>query len=94
MWPGGLLTQPGHLVLLVVGEVTFIPEPAWRPGGVLALPGENVGGHLVEELAVVRDGHGATGELQQGVLQRLQCLDVQVVGRLVQQQQVAPLFEG
>lgn len=40
------------------------------------------------------DHDGAAGELQQGVLQRAEGLDVQVVGGLVEQQQVAALLEG
>ena len=40
-----------------------------------------------------RDDHGAAGELQQRVLQRAERLDVEVVGRLVEQQQVAALLE-
>ena len=40
------------------------------------------------------DNHGATGERQQGVFQTGEGLHVQVVGRLVQQQQVTALLEG
>ena len=43
----------------------------------------------VEEPPVVRGDHGAAGEVQQRVLERRQRLDVEVVGRLVEQQQVA-----
>ena len=43
----------------------------------------------VEEPPVVGGDHGAAGELQQRVLERLQGLDVQVVGGLVEQQHVA-----
>ena len=43
----------------------------------------------VEEPPVVGGDHGAAGELEQRVLERLQGLDVEVVGRLVEQQQVA-----
>jgi hypothetical protein len=48
----------------------------------------------VQEPPVVAGDHGAAGESQQRVLQRGQCLDVEVVGGLVQQQQVAALPEG
>ncbi len=37
----------------------------------------------------MRDHDGAAGEVQQGFLERAQGLDVEVVGRLVEQQQVA-----
>ena len=40
------------------------------------------------------DDHGAAGELQQGVLQGPQGLDVEVVGGLVQEDEVATLLEG
>ncbi len=46
-------------------------------------------GNAVEEPAVVADDHGAAGEIEQRVLERAQRVDVQVVGRLVEQQQVA-----
>jgi hypothetical protein len=52
-----------------------------------------VRGDPVEEPAVVGDDHGAAGELQQRVLERLQGLDVEVVGGLVEQQHVAALLE-
>ena len=55
----------------------------------VAFEGEDVGGDAVEEPAIVRDHDGAAGELQQRVLERAQRVDVEVVGRLVQQQQVA-----
>src|SRR5699024_9523719 len=70
-----------ELVLLVALEVAFEPVPGRR---VLLrpLPGEDVGRDAVEEPAVVRDDHRTAGELFERVLQRSQCLDVQVVGRL------------
>ena len=40
------------------------------------------------------NNHGATGERQQGVFQTGEGLHVQVVGGLVQQQQVTALLEG
>ena len=43
----------------------------------------------VEEPAVVRDHDGAAGEVEQRLLERAQRVDVEVVGRLVEQQQVA-----
>ena len=39
------------------------------------------------------DHDGAAGELEQRVLQRAERLDVQVVGGLVEEQQVAALLE-
>ena len=43
----------------------------------------------VEEPPVVGGDDGAAGELEQRVLERLQGLDVEVVGRLVEEQHVA-----
>ena len=56
---------------------------------VVALPRQDVGGDPVEEPPVVGGDHGTAGELEQRVLEGLQGLDVEVVGRLVEQQQVA-----
>src|SRR5918994_7680377 len=86
---GGLDAEPLDLVLLVVLEVALEPEPLR-----LALVGEDVGGHAVEEPPVVADHHGAAGEVQQRPLEAGERLDVEVVGRLVEQQQVAALLEG
>src|SRR3954469_8670568 len=86
---GGLDAEPLDLVLLVVLEVALEPEPLR-----VALVGEDVRRHPVEEPAVVADDHGAARELQQRALQTGQRLDVQVVRRLVEEQQVAALLEG
>src|SRR5437016_609000 len=64
----GLRSQPLHLILFVALEVAFEPKPAGRIL-VGALPGEDVRGDAVQEPAVVRDHHGAAGELFEGVLQ-------------------------
>ncbi len=77
------LPQPAHLVGLVVLEVALEPFDV-----AVALEGEDVGGDAVEEPAVVADDHGAAGEILQRLLERAQRLDVEVVGRLVEQQQV------
>ena len=45
-------------------------------------------GHAVEEKAVMRDDDERRGQVVQKILQPLQRGDVQMVGRLVQQQQV------
>src|SRR5262249_16052886 len=87
--PGGLGAEAVDLVLLVGLEVALVPEPVRA-----ALPGQDVRRHPVEEPPVVAGDDRAAGELQQGVLQARQGLDVEVVGRLVQQQQVAALLEG
>ena len=89
---GGLGAQTALAVGLVGLEVALKPVPA---AGVLvvALPGQDVGGNAVQEPAVVGDDHGAAGEVLQGLLQGLQGLHVQVIGGLVEQQQVSALLE-
>ncbi len=71
-------------VLLVGVEVALEPRHLR-----VALEGQHVGGDTVQEPAVVGDHHRAAGEFQQRVLQRAQRVDVEVVGGLVEQQQVA-----
>src|SRR3954464_4649275 len=77
----GLRTETLDLVGLVGLEVALEPVPA---GGVLlgALVGEDVRRDPVEKPPVVGDDHGAAGELEQGVLERAEGLDVEVVGGL------------
>src|SRR6478609_2056203 len=58
-----------------------------------ALVGEDVRRDAVEEPPVVGDDDGAAGELEQRVLEGAEGLDVEVVGRLVEEQQVAALLE-
>ena len=55
----------------------------------VALEGQHVGGDAVQEPAVVGDHDRAAGERQQRVLERAQRVHVEVVGGLVEQQQVA-----
>src|SRR6185312_2711854 len=52
---------------------------------------EDPGGHVVQEVPVVGDGDDGAGVLGQVLLQPLHALRVQVVGRLVEQQQVGRL---
>src|SRR5579871_4017042 len=48
-----------------------------------------MGRHAVEEPAVVRDDHGAAGEVEKRLFERAQRVDVEVVRRLVEKQDVA-----
>src|SRR5699024_10860082 len=73
-------------------EVALVPVPLSL--GDIALPREDVGTGAVEEPAVVRDDHGAAREVLQRVLEAAQRLRVQVVRRLVQEDQVAADLEG
>jgi hypothetical protein len=86
---GAFLAEAALLVFLVLAVVA-LEELDVR----VALEGEDVGGDAVEEPAVVADHEGVAGELQQRVFERAQGLDVEVVGRLVEQQHVAALQQG
>ena len=67
-----------------------------QPAAVVALPGDalatvqlqNPACHVVEEIAVVRDGDDGTFILAQVLLQPVDALSVEMVGRLVEQQYV------
>ena len=85
-------SEPLDLVGLIRLEVTLEPEPFALFD--VALPRQDVGTGAVQEPAVVRDHHGAAGELLERVLQRTEGFDVEVVGRFVEQDQVAALFQG
>ena len=75
---------------LLVAEALVGLEVALEPAHLrVAFEREHVGGDPVEEPAVVGDDDGAAGERQQRLLERAQRVDVEVVGRLVEQQQVA-----
>src|SRR3954453_14086124 len=86
--PVGLVAQPGALVLLVGLEVPLEPHDLR-----VALEGEHVRGDAVEEPAIVGDDHRAAREVEQRLLERAQGVDVEVVGRLVEQQDVAALAQ-
>ena len=79
LWPA-CLGDPGGVLL---------PAPLEPGGRRVALEGEDVRRDPVEEPAVVRDHHRAAGEVEERVLERAQRVDVEVVRRLVEQQQVA-----
>ena len=59
----------------------------------LAFKCEDVGADAVEEEAVVADDHGAAGEVDKGVLQGAEGFDVEVVGGLVEQKDIAAFFQ-
>src|SRR5579862_1109707 len=67
---------------------------ALEPRGLrVTLEREDVRRHAVQEPAIVGDHDGAAGEVEQCILERAQRVDVQVVGRLVEQQQVATALQ-
>src|SRR5690606_32000945 len=90
---GGIGTEALDLVGLVSLEVALEPVPLRR---VLlgALVGQDVRGDAVEEPPVVGNDYRAAGELEQSVLEARERLDVKVVRRLIEEQEVAALLEG
>ena len=81
--PVGVGAEPLVAEALVGLEVAL--EPAHLR---VALEREHVGRDPVEEPAIVGDDHRAAGEREQRLLERAERVDVEVVGRLVEQQQV------
>src|SRR6516165_3552826 len=59
----------------------------------VALEGEDVGGDSVEKPAVVGNDDRAAGKVEQRLLQRAQCVDIEIVGRLVKEQHVGARLE-
>src|SRR5215216_6579650 len=84
----GFRAHAAALVFLVGFEIALEPFDV-----AVAFEREDVGGEAVEEEAVVADDHRAAGEILERLLERAQSLDVEVVGRLVEQQHVAALLE-
>src|SRR5712664_93788 len=84
----GILPQPAHLVFFIILEIAFEPFDM-----AVAFEGKDVGGDTVEEPAVMADDHGAAGEILQRLFQRAQRVDVEIVGRLVEQQHIGAGFQ-
>src|SRR3954469_3763506 len=59
----------------------------------IALEGENVGRDAIEEPAIVGDYHRAGGKIDESFLESPQSIDVEVVGGLVEQQQISARLE-
>src|SRR5689334_5594570 len=89
MWSRAFLAEALLLVFLVLVEVALEETPLR-----IAFRGENVGGDAIEEPAIVRYHEHAAGELEQCLFERAQRLDIEIVGRLVEQQHVAALEQG
>ncbi len=71
MWSGGLGAEAFDFVVLEAFEVALEPEPPARVI-VVAFPGEDVGGHPIQEPPIVGCDHSAAGKVQQRVLQKAQ----------------------
>jgi hypothetical protein len=55
----------------------------------VAFEGQHVGRHTVEEHTIVADDDGAAGEVFERVFERAQRFGIEIVGRFVEQQNVA-----
>ena len=88
MRPGRFFAEATDLVFLVRLEVALEPFDT-----AVTFEGKDVRRETIEEEAVVADDHGATGEIFDRFLERTQRFDVEVVGRLVEQQHIAAAFQ-
>ena len=79
----GFDAQPAVPVGFVVLIVAFEPDHT-----AVAFERKHVRGDAIEEPAIVADDDGAAGEGQQGLFERAQRIHVEVVGGLVEKQQV------
>src|SRR5580700_8319868 len=71
-------------LFLVSAVVAFAPNDF-----AIALEGQNVRGHSVEEPPIVANDHGAAAEVEQCLFESSKRLDVQVVGWFVEQKHIA-----
>jgi hypothetical protein len=55
---------------------------------------QDVRSNPVEEVTVVRNDYGASSKLEDRILEGAKRVDVEVVGRLVEEEEVALLLEG
>ena len=76
---------PVDLVVLIVPL-----EPHYL---AVAFERQHVGRDAIEEPSVVADHDGTTGEVEERFLQRTERIDVEIIRRLVEQQQVRPLLQ-
>src|SRR5438132_12505120 len=85
------LLIPNPMRLVGVGSKTLaalslihLIIPLTPNGFAVSLEGEDMCGDTVKEPAVVADDDGAAAEIQEGILQSAERLDVEIVGRFVE----------
>jgi hypothetical protein len=76
------------VILLIIGVVALEPDHF-----AIAFKTHDVGGYAVEKPAVMADDHGAAGKVFQSLFQGAHGVDVEIVGRFVEQQHIAALLE-
>jgi hypothetical protein len=84
----GLVAQAAVAVGFVVRVIPF--EPIYL---AIAFEGQDVGGNAVQKPAVVRNDDRAAGEIIKSVFQGAQGIDIQIVGRFVEQQNIGFAFD-
>ena len=77
---------------LAIGLVIFVVSVEPLDVGV-PLEGQDVCGDSVQEPAVMADDDGGTREVEKGVLQTTQRIDIEIIGRLIEEQEVAAGLE-
>ena len=92
MRTSSLLTKSFDTIGLVSLKVALKPEPFTRVL-VVTLPRKNVRSNAVQEPAVVAGYYRASWEALKCILKAFQRLNIEVIGRLVQKQEVSALLE-
>src|SRR3546814_2274542 len=87
-WPICCVAQTAALVFFIGIKIALEPFHM-----TIAFKGEDVGGKTVEEEAVMADDHGAARIVFESVFQGTQRFDVKVIGRLVEQEDIAALLQ-
>ena len=92
MRTSSLLTKSFDTIGLVCLKVALKPEPlTWVL--VVALPRKDVRSNAVQEPAVMAGYYRTSWEALKRILKTLKCLNIEVVGRLVQKQEVSSLLK-
>src|SRR5207302_11252238 len=81
-------TKVETTVALVIDVIAFAPHDL-----TVAFEGEDVGRDAIEKPAVMRDDDGAAGIIEQRLFERAQRADIEIVGRLVEQEKVGALLQ-
>ena len=82
-------TPKAQLPVVIVFRV--VPVEPDRPA--VALEREDVSGNAIQKPAIVTDDDRASGEVEKGIFQGAHGVHVQVVGRLIQEQDVGSRLE-
>src|SRR4051812_26620578 len=82
-------TQTLLAIDFVVAEVAFEP-----PHLAVTFEGQNVGSNAIEEPTIMARHQYTTRKRQQGFFQGSQCVDIQIIGRFIQEQYIAAPLDG